>query len=142
MGQPSKVEAEVREAAEQYKKQFELLQCAGCGRRPEEISDYTNMVKGWDWDPETDPLGTQIEAKWAALTEEEKTQKVREYVLDQEGTLNTKTGAFTCDACYIVAGMPSSPEGWIVPDGGEWPTFKDEMKARYEKRGETYPGKE
>ena len=38
-----------------------------------------------------------------------------QYVLREEGTLNTSNGHFLCDSCYIKAGMPSSPSGWVCP---------------------------
>ncbi len=37
------------------------------------------------------------------------------YVLQEEGTLNTTNGHFLCDKCYIEAGMPSAPGGWVCP---------------------------
>lgn len=38
-----------------------------------------------------------------------------EYVKREEGTYNHNNGHFLCDGCYIKAGMPSSPSGWICP---------------------------
>jgi hypothetical protein len=38
-----------------------------------------------------------------------------EYVKGEEGTYNEENGHFLCDNCYIVAGCPSSPFGWIAP---------------------------
>lgn len=38
-----------------------------------------------------------------------------EYIINNEGTYNPKNGHFLCDACYIDAGMPSSPTGWKAP---------------------------
>ena len=38
-----------------------------------------------------------------------------EYVYQLEGTYNPDNGHFLCDNCYIKAGMPSSPWGWIAP---------------------------
>ena len=37
------------------------------------------------------------------------------YVKENEGTYNPKNGHFLCIDCYIKAGMPSSPKGWIAP---------------------------
>lgn len=31
-----------------------------------------------------------------------------------DGTYNRNLNQFACDACYIEAGMPSSPSGWKV----------------------------
>jgi hypothetical protein len=38
-----------------------------------------------------------------------------DYVWQEEGTLNTSNGHFLCDECYIKAGQPSSPSGWVCP---------------------------
>lgn len=38
-----------------------------------------------------------------------------EYVVREEGTLNRLNMHFLCDECYIKAGMPSSPQGWVCP---------------------------
>lgn len=37
------------------------------------------------------------------------------FVRAEEGTYNRTNGHFLCTACYIAAGSPSSPEGWIAP---------------------------
>lgn len=37
------------------------------------------------------------------------------YVRAEEGTYNPLNGHFLCDACYIEAGMPSTPGGWRCP---------------------------
>lgn len=37
------------------------------------------------------------------------------YVINEEGTFNPSNGHFLCDECYIKAGMPSSPTGWVCP---------------------------
>ena len=33
----------------------------------------------------------------------------------QDGTYNPSNGHFLCMKCYIKAGMPSSPNGWVCP---------------------------
>lgn len=39
-----------------------------------------------------------------------------EYVLAEEGTLNSENGHFLCTSCYIKAGQPSAPfPGWKCP---------------------------
>ena len=38
-----------------------------------------------------------------------------EYILREEGTLNPTNLHFLCDDCYIKAGQPSSPTGWVCP---------------------------
>lgn len=37
------------------------------------------------------------------------------YILKEEGTLNPTNGHFLCDRCYIAAGMPTAPNGWVCP---------------------------
>lgn len=67
-----------------------------CGRRPEEIPAYRLFARQYEDDDPTD-------------------DEIRQYVLDEEGTLNMENGHFLCDDCYIEAGMPSSPTGWKCP---------------------------
>jgi hypothetical protein len=38
-----------------------------------------------------------------------------DFVREEEGTFNRSNGHFLCTDCYIAAGMPSSPEGWVAP---------------------------
>jgi hypothetical protein len=38
-----------------------------------------------------------------------------QYIIQEEGTYNSKNGHFLCDACYIKAGMPTAPWGWVCP---------------------------
>lgn len=66
-----------------------VLVCVGCGKHPDELTCYTYMLEG--------------------------NQTADEYVFNNEGTLNYDNGHFLCDQCYIDAGMPSSPRGWIAP---------------------------
>lgn len=64
--------------------------CTGCNKHPDQITEYI-----------------------AAAFDEECTPD--EYVRNEEGTYNTKNGHFLCTACYIEAGQPSSPNGWVAP---------------------------
>jgi hypothetical protein len=64
--------------------------CIGCGKTPDELSEYSPRSTGMDLTPD-------------------------EYVWQEEGTLNPSNGHFLCDSCYIRAGMPTAPEGWIAP---------------------------
>jgi len=66
-------------------------QCMGCKRFPDQISEYTDMVLAGE----------------AATADE--------YVMQEEGTYNKANGHFLCTACYVKAGMPSSPRGWVCP---------------------------
>jgi hypothetical protein len=121
----------------------ELLRCAGCGRRPEQIGGYVMpTLELFCPDPPEDlkiPIEEFAAAHWAAADPEERVAAVRRYVRVQEGTLNPRTGAFACDECYIIAGMPSSPKGWIVPDGGEWPNHKEQFEQFAHSKGMKVP---
>lgn len=65
--------------------------CTGCKKHPDEIEEYQ--------DPEIrDP-----------------NQSADDYVRAEEGTYNRENGHFLCTDCYIAAGMPSSPRGWVAP---------------------------
>lgn len=70
--------------------------CQGCGKLPEECPGY-------------------IDALRYELQRKPTDQECRDYCLQEEGTLNPKNNHFLCDACYIAAGMPSSPTGWKCP---------------------------
>ena len=66
--------------------------CTGCNRRPDQIEEYLEAVE-----------------------EGEHNETPEEYVKAEEGTYNPENGHFLCTDCYIKAGMPSSPYGWIAP---------------------------
>lgn len=64
----------------------------------------------------------ELDYSWATSKEEldststsEREANRRKYVLAEEGTLNMSNGHFLCDKCYIQAGQPSSPTGWVCP---------------------------
>ena len=59
------------------------LRCAGCKRTPAEIPGYAELA--------------------------EPGQSADDYVSKEEGTLDSLSGAFLCDPCYIKAGQPSFP---------------------------------
>ncbi len=40
---------------------------------------------------------------------------VRQWIWDNEGTINSSNGHFACTDCYIRIGQPSSPRGWVAP---------------------------
>ena len=81
---------EIRKMVEQsLDKMFEEdmkveLRCKVCGRKPEEIEEYVEMVE----------------------SQPEHYDSPDDFVLLEEGTLNRETGQFYCTACYIQAGMP------------------------------------
>lgn len=64
--------------------------CIGCNKPPAEIDEYIDAV-----------VGT--------------TETEDEYVRAEEGTYNPRNGHFLCTKCYVKAGMPSSPNGWVAP---------------------------
>jgi len=64
--------------------------CTGCNKRPEEIDEYIEIAEIEEITPD-------------------------DFVREEEGTYNPENGHFLCTNCYIKAGMPSSPKGWIAP---------------------------
>lgn len=38
-----------------------------------------------------------------------------EYVWQRESTLNRRNGHFLCPPCFVSAGSPTSPVGWMAP---------------------------
>lgn len=57
------------------------LKCKRCGKQPEQIAEYV-----------------------AAAREESLTPD--DFVREEEGTFNPKTGLFWCTSCYIALGQP------------------------------------
>jgi hypothetical protein len=64
----------------------------------------------------------ELDSSWPTSQEEldetppeERPSKRVEYVLKEEGTLNSTNNHFLCDKCYIIAGMPTAPGGWMCP---------------------------
>lgn len=64
--------------------------CVGCNLAASEHPEYIEMAEIEDMTPE-------------------------EYVRAEEGTYNRSNGHFLCTDCYVKAGMPSSPRGWVCP---------------------------
>lgn len=70
--------------------------CMGCEKTPLQLEEYRLLAME---DEDDEPTEEEIlKTAWA-----------------EEGTLNTENGHFLCNACYIAAGMPSSPSGWRCP---------------------------
>jgi hypothetical protein len=59
----------------------QTLVCVCCKKSPAELEEYVEAAKDEGVTPDA-------------------------YVLDQEGTLNTRNGHFWCTACYVNIGMP------------------------------------
>jgi hypothetical protein len=64
----------------------------------------------------------ELDSSWALSQEEldetspeERRSKRIQFVLKEEGTLNPTNNHFLCNNCYIIAGMPTAPGGWICP---------------------------
>lgn len=72
------------------------LICIGCGKKPHELDEYVMCAS-------EEATGVK-----GGMTPED-------YVWEEEGTLNRENGHFLCTECYIKAGQPSSPRGWIAP---------------------------
>lgn len=64
--------------------------CIACKKHPREIEEYIDMGKVEGMTPE-------------------------DFVREEEGTYNPENGHFLCTECYIRAGQPSSPNGWVAP---------------------------
>lgn len=71
------------------------LVCQGCKKTPEQLEEVQIYL---DEDGTFDGFATESEFIW-----------------NMEGTLNRDNGHFLCNDCYIQAGMPSSPFGWVCP---------------------------
>ncbi len=67
--------------------------CTGCDTRAHEIAEYQ---PGEFWAPG-------------------EFKGPDDYVRRCEGTYNPENGHFLCTECYITAGMPSHPTGWVAP---------------------------
>lgn len=59
------------------------IKCKCCGKKPNEISEYVEMVEDGDY------------------------KTAEEAAIDDEGTYNSETGLFYCTSCYIEIGMPN-----------------------------------
>ncbi len=64
--------------------------CQGCGKTPDQIDEYVHASAECGIDAD-------------------------QYVMEEEGTFNQQNGHFLCTACYIEAGEPSGPSGWVAP---------------------------
>jgi hypothetical protein len=69
--------------------------CVGCGKRPDELAEYVSAA-------------SEAHSGVTDMTADD-------YVWQEEGTLNPENGHFLCTDCYVRAGMPSSPRGWVTP---------------------------
>lgn len=75
--------------------------CIGCNRRPEEISEYVQEAADAN--------------EYRASKDLPANETPDSFVRREEGTYNPDNGHFVCTDCYIKAGQPSSPGGWIAP---------------------------
>ena len=64
--------------------------CVGCRKRPSELTEYIEAAREYGETPE-------------------------QFVRKEEGTFNPSNGHFLCTECYVAAGMPSAPGGWLAP---------------------------
>lgn len=78
------------------------LLCIGCNKTPAQLG-YETYRLDEDGEPMTRPDGTLY------YNDDD------DYIWNEEGTLNRQNGHFLCDMCYINAGQPSGPSGWIAP---------------------------
>ena len=66
-----------------------MMICVGCKKSPSEIEEYKEAAEESGMTPDA-------------------------YVRIEEGTYNAKNGHFLCTSCYVEAGCPSSPNGWVA----------------------------
>jgi hypothetical protein len=64
--------------------------CVGCNKTPNQLDEYIEAARDEGMEPD-------------------------DYVRKEEGTYNRENGHFLCTDCYVRAGMPSSPRGWVAP---------------------------
>ncbi len=64
--------------------------CIGCRKKPIELDEYIEAAEDFQ-------------------------QDVNLYVREGEGTYNDSNGHFLCTDCYVRAGAPSTPNGWVAP---------------------------
>jgi hypothetical protein len=64
--------------------------CIGCNKHPDQIPAFVECAAIEEMTPD-------------------------EYARNEEGTYNETNGHFLCDDCYVAAGCPSSPSGWVAP---------------------------
>ncbi len=64
--------------------------CIGCNKKASELEEYVEIAKEEGMTP-------------------------ADYVREEEGTYNPSNGHFLCTPCYVKAGMPSDPRGWVAP---------------------------
>jgi hypothetical protein len=78
--------------------------------KPEPTGDD---AKSEPYDPACGRYASQIEGLSETAADSRLT--AAEYLKQEEGTYNIRTNHFLCDMCYIGAGMPSRPGGWLCP---------------------------
>lgn len=74
--------------------QPEDLRCSYCGKTPDELPEYSEIIKD-----QKDYYGSPAD-----------------FVMKEEGTLDRSTGAFCCTDCYVKIGCPTEPVGWKTPN--------------------------
>jgi hypothetical protein len=90
--------------------------CTGCEQYPDQIDEYVAAANAANEVGDLDqcqlclamPGENHLSTCPNYLTPDR-------YVQAEEGTLNPQNGHFLCTSCYIEAGMPSSPAGWVAP---------------------------
>lgn len=80
------------------------------------IGGETDMDKSSDPNAPYDPMCKLFASEMDYLdTFREPDQTRASYVIENEGTYNSANGHFLCDTCYVRAGMPTAPNGWVCP---------------------------
>lgn len=72
--------------------------CVGCGKAGHEIAEYRDMVLAeWHHEHPNDEAPDEF-----TITDAE----INDWIYRNEGTINGKTGMFSCTSCYIKQGQP------------------------------------
>jgi len=77
---------------------------------------YDPMCKRYARDmDELDKTWAESQEDFDSVPESERPETRASFVIQEDGTYNPSNGHFLCNDCYIKAGMPSGPSGWICP---------------------------
>jgi len=65
--------------------------------------------------PELDNAWPMSEEELNRVPEDERGDLRAYFIITNDGTFNPDNGHFLCMGCYIQAGMPVAPHGWVCP---------------------------
>lgn len=76
--------------------------CTSCKRHPADIPGYT--AEATNYYDALPPISVVLGA-----------ETIEDAYAREDGTYNPENGHFLCNECYVKAGMPTSPQGWVAP---------------------------